>query len=152
VHVADDRAAGRDDRSGILIHAAAARLAQDIRPGDATGGAPGGHDPLAVRLALMSLPRHQPAKLTAGQLAESAQTLGEWRRRVARWAESPSGAIPAPIAASVRTAFGNLDIAAVLALLRGLATDETVPPGPRFEAFVYADRVLGLDLPRDIGR
>jgi hypothetical protein len=152
VHVADDGATGRDDRSGILIHAAAARLAQDVRPGDATGGAPGGHDPLAVRLALMSLPRHQSAKLTAGQLAESAQTLGEWRRRVARWAESPSGAIPAPIAASVRTAFGNLDIAAVLALLRGLATDETVPPGPRFEAFVYADRVLGLDLPRDIGR
>jgi hypothetical protein len=152
VHVADDGATGQDDRSGILIRAAAARLAQDAGPGDATGGTPGGHDPLAVRLALMSLPRHQPAELTAGQLAEAAQTLGEWRRRVARWAESPSGAIPAPIAAAVRTAFGNLDIAAVLALLRGLAPDETVPPGPRFEAFVYADRVLGLDLPRDIGR
>jgi hypothetical protein len=152
VHVADDNSAGQDDRSGILIRAAAARLAQDARPGDATGGTAGGHDPLAVRLALMSLPRHQPAELTAGQLARAAQTLGEWRRRVARWAESPSGAIPAPIAAAVRTAFGNLDIATVLALLRGLAADETVPPGPRFEAFVYADRVLGLDLPRDIGR
>jgi hypothetical protein len=34
----------------------------------------------------------------------------------------------------------------------GLAADETVPPGPRFETFVYADRGLGLDLPRDIGR
>jgi hypothetical protein len=33
-----------------------------------------------------------------------------------------------------------------------LAADETVPPGLRFETFVYADRVLGLDLPRDIGR
>ena len=129
VHVADDGATGQDDRSGILIRAAAARLAQDVRPGDATGDAPSGHDPLAVRLALMSLPRHQQAELTAGQLAESAQTLGEWRHRVARWAESPSGAIPAPIAAAVRTAFGNLDIAAVLALLRGLAADETVSPG-----------------------
>jgi hypothetical protein len=27
-----------------------------------------------------------------------------------------------------------------------------VPTGAKFEAFLYADRVLGLDLPRDIGR
>jgi hypothetical protein len=39
-----------------------------------------------------------------------------------------------------------------LALLRSLASDEDVPAGARFETFVYADRVLGLDLPRDIGR
>ena len=109
-------------------------------------------DPLAVRLALMSLPRHQPAELTGATLANAARTLGEWRHHVARWAQSPSGAIPAPTAATVREAFGDLDIAAVVALLHGLAADETVLPGPRFETFVYADRVLGLDLPRDIGR
>lgn len=141
-----------DDRGGILVRAAAARLAPDTGAGDAAADVLGGHDPLAVRLALMSLPRHQPAELTAGKLADAAETLGEWRHRVAKWAESPSGAIPAPIAAAFRTAFQSQDIAAVLALLSGLATDETVPPGPRFEAFIYADRVLGLDLPRDIGR
>ena len=59
---------------------------------------------------------------------------------------------PEAAAATVRAAFGNLDTVAVLALLRSLAADETVPAGPRFETFVYADRVLGLDLPRDIGR
>jgi len=100
----------------------------------------------------MSLLRHQPAELTAGELTAAAQLLGEWRHRVASWAEFPAGAIPEPVAATLRTAFGNLDIAAVLALLNGLAADEAVPPGPRFETFVYADRVLGLDLPRDIGR
>ena len=152
VHVADDGAAGEDDCSGILVRTAAARLARDARPGGAAASTPGGHDPLAVRLALMSQPRHQPAELTAGQLAGAARTLGEWRRSVAEWAQSPSGAIPEPVAATLRTAFAGLDTAAVLALLRGLAGDETVPPGPRFEAFVYADRVLGLDLPRDIGR
>lgn len=152
VHVADDSAAGPDDRSGVLVRAAAARLAPDVRPGDAAAGLPGGHDPLAVRLALMAVPRHQQAELTTAELAGSAHTLGEWRYRVARWAESPSGAIPEPAAARVRAAFGNLDIAAVLALLSGLAADETVAAGPRFETFVYADRVLGLDLPRDIGR
>jgi hypothetical protein len=40
----------------------------------------------------------------------------------------------------------------VLALLRDLADDDSVPAGARFETFLYADRILGLDLPRDIGR
>ncbi len=152
VHVADDGAVGTDNRSGVLVRAAAARLARDASPGDMPAGLPGGHDPLAVRLALMAVPRHQPAELTAAKLAGAAHTLSEWRYRVARWAESPSGAIPEPVAATLRAAFANLDMAAVLALLSGLADDETMVPGPRFETFVYADRVLGLDLPRDIGR
>jgi hypothetical protein len=149
VHVAGDSAPGEVDRGGILLRAAAARLAQDARPGDATAGE---QDPLAVRLALLSVPRHQPAELTAGMLTDATRTLGEWRRRVARWAESPSGAIPGPAAATIREAFGNLDTIAVVAVLTGLAADETVPPGPRFETFLYADRVLGLNLPGDIGR
>jgi len=153
VHVADEDAAGEDELRGIVISAAAARLAPDAWPGPAVGaGVAGGQDPLAARLALMSRPRHEPAELTASVLADAARTLGEWRRGVATWAQSPSGAIPGPTAARVREAFGNLDIHAVVALLDGLAADETVPPGPRFETFVYADRVLGLDLPREIGR
>jgi len=152
VHVADDGAVGMDDVSGILIRAAAGRLANDALPDGAVAGVPGGQDPLAVRLALMSVPRDVPTVLTVAELHSAAQTLGEWRRRVAGWAQSPSGAIPPQVAATLRAAFGNLDVVAVLALLNGLAADETVPPGPRFETFVYADRVLGLDLPRDIGR
>jgi hypothetical protein len=152
VHVADDGALGQDDGSGILIRAAAARLIQDACLADAAGDTIGGHDPLAVRLALMSHRRHQPAELHAAGLDDAARTLGDWRHRVARWAESPSGAIPEQVATALRVAFGNLDTVAVLALLSRLTADETVPPGPRFETFVYADRVLGLDLPRDIGR
>jgi hypothetical protein len=152
VHVADDDVDGKDDRSGILIRVAAVRLARDAGLGDAVAGMLGGHDPLAVRFALMSLPRQQPAELTAAKLADAAQTLGEWRHDVAVWAESPSRRIPEPIATTVRAAFDNLDSVAALSSLSGLAADETVPPGARFEAFVYTDRVLGLDLPRDIGR
>ena len=107
---------------------------------------------VAVRLALMTVPRHQTAELTAATLADAARTLSEWRRQVARWAESPSRRIPEPVQAAFLTAFDRLDAGAVLSSLSGLAADETVPPGARFEAFVYADRVLGLDLPRDIGR
>jgi hypothetical protein len=152
VHVADDGATGEDNRGGTLIRTAAARLVQGTRTGGSAAGTLAGQDPLAVRLALMSLHRLRPAELTADKLADSAQKLSEWRRCVAKWAESPSGAIPEPTAATLRAAFGNLDIAAVLALLNGLAVDEGVPPGPRFETFLYADRVLGLDLPSDIGR
>jgi hypothetical protein len=152
IHIADDSALDDDDHSGILIRVAAARLGQDASPGDAAAGMPGERDPLAVRFALLSVPRHQPAELSAGRLADAAQTLGELRRHVAKWAQSPSGAIPAPVAATLQTAFDSLDFVAVLELLSGLAADDTVPPGRRFETFVYADRVLGLDLPRDIGR
>ena len=152
VHVAGGDAADKDDRSGILIRAAAARLAPDAWPGDAVAGTLGGHDPLAVRFALMSLPRQQPTELTAATLADATRTLYEWRHQVAIWAQSPSRRIPEPIAATVGAAFDNLDTVAALSLLGELAADEAVPPGARFEAFVYTDRVLGLDLPRDIGR
>jgi hypothetical protein len=152
VHVANDDAADKDDRSGILIRVAAARLAQDACPGDAVAGMLGGHDPLAGRFALMSFPRQQPTELTAAELADAAHTLGEWRHQVAVWAESPSRPIPEPIMTMVRAAFDNLDTVAALSSLSGLAADVTVPPGARFEAFVFTDRVLGLDLPRDIGR
>jgi cysteinyl-tRNA synthetase len=109
-------------------------------------------DPLAVRFALMSVPAHQPADLTSRVLASAHQAIGDWRRRVARWAEQPSRPIPAYLAEMARTAFEDLDTAAAIALLRRLADDDSVPDGAKFETFLYVDRVLGLDLPSDIGK
>lgn len=151
VHVADDSTASPGDHDGVLIGVADARLVRDAGSGD-PAGLPGGPDLLAVRFALMSFPRHKAAGLSAARLAGAAETLAQWRSQVARWAQSPSRAVPERIAATLREAFGDLDTAAVLALLSGLAADETVPAGARFEAFVFADRVLGLDLPSGIGR
>jgi cysteinyl-tRNA synthetase len=110
------------------------------------------HDPLAVRLALMSFPSEQPADLTASVLTGARDTVGDWQRRVARWAEQPSRPVPPNLAETVRAAFGDLDIPSAIALLRGLADDDSVPPGAKFEAFLYVHRVLGLDLPRQIGK
>jgi hypothetical protein len=120
----------------------------------AAGGLLAGHryDPLAVRLALMSFPSHRPAALTSDGLAGAGETLGRWRQQVAQWAESPSRPVPAPIAEATRAAFAGLDTVSALALLRGLVPDTSVQTGAKFEAFVYADRVLGLDLAREIGR
>jgi hypothetical protein len=121
------------------------------------GGAHGNlvADPLALRFALLSVPWPEPVDVTADAQAAAQDTLKDWRRRVAEWARSPSGPIPPRLADKVRTALDDLDTVSALALLRGLAaddTDETVSPGTRFETFVYVDRLLGLELPRDIGK
>jgi hypothetical protein len=100
----------------------------------------------------MSFPYHQPAGLAADQLAEAGGTVALWRRQVAEWAELPSRPIPARTAETVHAAFDNLDTARALALLRGLALDPSVPAGAKFETFLYADRILGLDLAGEIGQ
>ena len=85
-------------------------------------------------------------------LADACATVGRWRLRVAEWAESPSKPIPKQIAEAVREAFDDLDTVAALAFLQGLVSDDSLPAGAMFETLLYADRILGLDLPRDIGR
>ena len=143
------------DLAGLIVSVGAAHLGwTDSRREAAAGRLPAGdgHDPLAVRLALMSFPSHQPADLTDGVLGGARETLAYWRQRVALWAESPSQPMPAHIADAASAAFSDLDTASALTLLRGLAPDAGMPAGAKFETFVYADRVLGLDLARDIGR
>ena len=141
-------------QDGLFVMVGAARLDRaDSDPG-AGGGLLTGHrgNPLAVRLALMSFPGDQAAALTDDELVRAGETLTYWRERVAQWAESPSRPVPTPLAEAARAAFSDLDTVSVLAMLRGLVADASVPAGAKFETFVYADRILGLDLARDIGR
>jgi hypothetical protein len=46
----------------------------------------------------------------------------------------------------------DLGSAVALESLARLESESGVPDGARFETFVHADRVLALELPRDIGR
>jgi predicted GNAT superfamily acetyltransferase len=63
-----------------------------------------------------------------------------------------------PHRSGLREAFDLLDTGSILAVLRDLAIDgaaqdsQAVPAGARFVTFVYADRILGLDLARGIGQ
>jgi hypothetical protein len=111
-----------------------------------------GPDPLVIRFALLSCRLRESAELTEDTLASGRETLGQWRSQVARWAESPSRPVPQHIMAAYRTAFDGADTAAVVTLLHTVAADEAMAPGAKFESFLYADRVLGLDLPSAIGR
>ncbi|MEU5702914.1 hypothetical protein [Streptomyces aurantiacus] len=107
----------------------------------------------ALRLALLARPRGEALRLGAADLAEAEDQLRRWRGAVATWATRPSGPIPDPVREQLRAAWeDDLDVPAVLAVLRKVETSGTVPDGARFETYAYADRLLGLELTRDIGR
>jgi hypothetical protein len=119
-----------------------------------------GDEPLAVRLALM---RHGHAEAVPGagehgstgdaSADEAAAILARWRALVAQWARSPSGAMSREYSEAITQAFANdLDTVTALRTLAKLTDDPDVPDGVKFETFAAADRLLGLDLARDIGQ
>jgi hypothetical protein len=151
VHLVSGEASAADRRSGLVVLVGAARMPTAERGQREEAVAGLDHEPLAVRLALLSVPLHQPAEVTEDIFTGARQTLGRWRGLVARWAEEPSKPAPARTTTAVQAAYSDLDTASVLTVLDDLALDAGVPAGAKFEAFLYADRVLGLELARDIG-
>jgi cysteinyl-tRNA synthetase len=111
-----------------------------------------GFDPLALRLAFLSSRYRQQANLSWDAIAGAQRTLDRWRASVAQWAESPSAPMDAAVRADVLEAFSNdLDTPAALQVLRAFEKS-SASDGSRFETFAWADRLLGLDLARDIGK
>ncbi|MEU6814278.1 hypothetical protein [Streptomyces sp. NPDC046860] len=109
-------------------------------------------DPGALRLALLSVPRGEPARLDDAALDAAARTVAGWRAGVARWGNRPSRPVPDEVRARLRAAWeDDLDLPAVLAVLRDVAEAPDLPDGARFETFLYADRLLALDLAGDLG-
>ncbi|HEX4829552.1 MAG TPA: hypothetical protein VH478_00475 [Trebonia sp.] len=139
------RAAGQRD-----VPEALARLWIEVR--GLPGEGPPGDEPLATRLRLMRT-AHGAAPEADADAGADEQELARWRLQVARWAQSPSGAISRPHDSALMAALGNdLDAATALRELAALAGDPGVSDGVKFETFAAADRLLGLDLARDIGR
>jgi hypothetical protein len=123
----------------------------DLIIADAPNAVP--NDLLALRLAILSVPYARPARIGPDDVRDAEAELARWRGRVAEWAEGPSRPMCADYVAKFRGAFeDDLDIPAALAVLRLVEDDPDLPPGAKFETFVFADRVLALELPRDIGR
>ncbi|MFI6684174.1 hypothetical protein [Streptomyces sp. NPDC050485] len=123
-----------------------------LQIGEAALPATEGLDLLAVRLLLLGHPYEEPVAATADEIGEAGRTLARWRRAVARWAEQPSKPIPADLRSTARAALdARLDTPAVLRLLHALETASDVPPGAKFETFAHLDRVLGLELVREVG-
>jgi len=154
VHVISNGDDKIDDQGGVVTRVGDARMRQTGARGQGTADPllDREHDPLTVRFAMLSFPVHQAAELTGDVLADASETAGGWRRWVARWSESPSRPVPPDLSEAVRAAFRDLDTPSAIALLRGLVHDDSVPSGAKFETFIYTDRILGLELPRDIGK
>jgi hypothetical protein len=124
-----------------------------LQPGELTTAALDGLDPLALRLALLERPYREPVTLARDTLEAADGTLRHWRGLVAGWANSPSKAMCAQYTGDVQAALDDdLDTPAALRTMHALAGDDTLPPGSRFEAFAHLDRLLGLDLAREVGR
>ncbi|MER5407926.1 hypothetical protein [Streptomyces sp. NPDC002769] len=105
-----------------------------------------------LRMILLATPRGQPLDLAAADLDGARETLGRWRKAVAGWATRPSRPVPEHVRQELRAAWeDDLDVPAVLEALRRVERAEDVPDGARFETYAYADRLLGLELTRDIG-
>ncbi len=111
-----------------------------------------GFDPLALRLAFLSSRYRQQANLSWDAIAAAQKTLDRWRASVATWAEEPSKPMCAQVQADVLEAFcDDLDTPRALQVLRTFEKS-SMPDGCKFETFAWADRLLGLDLARDVGR
>ncbi|MFI9601087.1 hypothetical protein ACIHCX_14570 [Streptomyces sp. NPDC052043] len=112
-----------------------------------------GDDPAAWRLVLLSHRRTRPVRLDEAALDDARETLARWRAAVAEWARQPSRPVPDAVRGRLRAAWeDDLDMPAVLRVLEGAGTDPDLADGARFETYAYADRLLGLDLTRDLGR
>jgi cysteinyl-tRNA synthetase len=112
-----------------------------------------GHDPLALRLFFLTGRYRQQMNLTWDALAAADKRLGRWRGKVADWAEAPSAAMAAHYVQRISAAFDDdLDTPSALVVLSELEKDADVPAGSKFETFAWVDRILGLDLARDVGK
>jgi len=110
-------------------------------------------DPLALRLVFLGERYRDGLTLTWDALHAAGKTLQRWRESVAEWALSPSAPMSPRYAEAVTAAFeDDLDTPAALRQLDALEADEDVPAGAKFETFAALDRLLGLDLARDIGK
>ncbi|MFD1657314.1 hypothetical protein ACFSL4_03465 [Streptomyces caeni] len=124
----------------------------EVAPATGPAGADAAAPPSAVRLALLATPRRLPADLGTAALTEARDTLVRWRKAVASWATRPSRPIPERVRRDLRAAWeDDLDVPAVLEVLRRVESADDIPDGARFETFAHADRLLGLDLTREIG-
>ncbi|MFB7917535.1 hypothetical protein [Streptomyces sp. NPDC056061] len=133
-----------------LDEGAPGSLLPPVRPDEAAAD---DADPLAVRLLLLGRPYGTPTTVTGEALSEARRTLRRWRRQVADWAREPSRPIPDDLLRRSHTALvDDLGVHTVLGMLDDVAERPDVPPGAKFETFAHLDRVLGLDLARDIGR
>ena len=112
-----------------------------------------GLDPLSLRLAFLQHRYRQQMNLTWQVLQGAHETLQRWRGKVAAWAQEPSEPACTEQVEQVVACFAeDLDTPRALQVVRDLERDQQASAGAKFETFAMLDRLLGLDLVREVGR
>jgi cysteinyl-tRNA synthetase len=119
-----------------------------------------GHSPLALRLLLLQARYRTQVNFTWDALAGAERALERLRARVAAWSKDLDpgsgagpgrGALGAAYEERFRAAVeDDLDTPRALAVLAELEGDDRLPPAARLRSALAFDRVLGLDLDRDV--
>lgn len=108
-------------------------------------------EPTTTRFALTNVNHRYRLDLTSDGLERSHTVLGRWRDRVAHSSQHPGRPIPPAWRNAVVAAFNDdLNVARVASMMNELEDAECGEPGAKFEAFSYVDRMLAVDLRRDL--
>ncbi|MFE7313391.1 hypothetical protein ACFU7T_09795 [Streptomyces sp. NPDC057555] len=149
VHVLAPGGRAPRHEAGLVVEVGPTRTSGGLSQEDLTESTA---DLLPTRLALLTRPHAAPLDLTPDELARATRQLTRWREHVATWATFPSRPMHHETARHLQTALhDDLDTPTALEALRRLEKEPGIPDGARFELFVYADRVLALELPREVG-
>jgi hypothetical protein len=110
-------------------------------------------EPTTLRFALANADFAQRLNVTESLLERSELVMERWRDRVDEWSRHPSWPIPSAWrTAAIAALDDELDVARLVAMMHELETAGVVEPGAKFEAFAYLNRVLAVDLMRNLGR
>jgi len=104
-----------------------------------------GLDPLALRLVLLENRYRSQMDLTWNALEAAHATLRRFRESMAKWGQSPNELEDPEIARALTT---DMDTPRALQRIRSIEKDKNISPEDKRAIFIYADRVLGLDLAR----
>jgi cysteinyl-tRNA synthetase len=115
----------------------------------------GHHDPLAVRLLFLQSRYRAQMNFTLDALGAAERTLLRWRRLMVSWSASDEPAVPgAPDTYEKRfvdAVNDDLDTPTAMALLSEVISSSTLAPTDKASLLLRWDRVLGLDLGKEIG-
>ena len=106
-----------------------------------------GLDPLALRLCLLENRYRAQMDLTWAALDAASATLRRWRTNMAIWGSHEDQFQDPDISAAISK---DLDTPRLLLRLRAIEKDATIPNELKRSIYLYADRLLGLDLARKI--
>jgi cysteinyl-tRNA synthetase len=105
-----------------------------------------GLDPLALRLCLLENRYRSQMDLTWNSLQAADETLARWRTKMGQWGTSD---VATPDQEIIDALSNDIDTPRAVLRLREIEKSELVN---RRELFLFADKVLGLDLARPVAK